>query len=135
MNTNEYLSTACVATAVTGGTQIDQLYFTIQNNTVLVLTDAVKNEVPIIVIVFVNQTNDGFSIIPSMFGEHEDDDGYRAPGKLNAKKTGERNTILTIVYFLNSQLFPPLSIFGAQKSRRRKRAKFPFFPYRICYFT
>ena len=98
MNTNEYLSTACVATAVT---QIDQLYFTIQNNTVLVLTDAVKNEVPIIVIVFVNQTNDGFSIIPSMFGEHEDDDGDRAPGKLNAKKTGERNTILTIVYFLN----------------------------------
>lgn len=38
--------------------------------------NSVKNsEVPIIVIVFVNQTNDGFSIIPSMFGEHEDDDG------------------------------------------------------------
>ena len=116
MNTNEYLSTACVATAVTtGGTQIDQLYFTIQNNTVLVLTDAVKNEVPIIVIVFVNQTNDGFSIIPSMFGEHEDDDGYRAPGKLNAKKTGERNTILTIVYFLNSQLFSPSLHFWSTK--------------------
>ena len=78
--------------------------------------NSVKNsEVPIIVIVFVNQTNDGFSIIPSMFGEHEDEDGYRAPGKLNAKKTGERNTILTIVYFLNSQLFFPLSPFLEHK--------------------
>lgn len=85
MNTNEYLSTACVASSAATTEEVLQCCTMKDRSTLFQSRTAeqmpspnVKNsEVPIIVIVFVNQTNDGFSIIPSMFGEHEDDDGQR----------------------------------------------------------